>query len=418
MQLGKIVSDRYFIVLCVMGAFAILSSTMSKDPVLNPFAISLGTPANLTGIIAAASTIPGILVSLPAASLSDVFGRRKMLLFATFIFASAPFLYLFVGVWWQLAFVRFYHGFATAIFVPLAEATIAERYPAKRGERISDFNSATYVGRGLAPFLGGSILFVTNYGYHTLYLAVGIAGVASFIIALFLLSESKTSLKQSTEPVKAKVATGRMLRSWLTIARNKGALIVSFVQASQYYVYGVVEFYLVQYMIQVAGFNAFAVSVVMGVQVVSLIVSRPIMGRFSDKKTRRLPIVIGCVISGVLLFLIPFTTQFALLLVISIGYGLGFAMVISSTTPLMCELTPSNLVGTSMGFLSTMMDIGQVLGPIISGVILASVLQYNGLFLSLTALLTLSAVVFVLSGVAKAGQAQSKKCIDSSPLSQ
>jgi MFS family permease len=325
---------------------------------------------------------------------------------------------LFVGVWWQLAFVRFYHGFATAIFVPLAEATIAERYPAKRGERISDFNSATYVGRGLAPFLGGSILFVTNYGYHTLYLAVGIAGVASFIIALFLLSESKTSLKQSTEPVKAKVATGRMLRSWLTIARNKGALIVSFVQASQYYVYGVVEFYLVQYMIQVAGFNAFAVSVVMGVQVVSLIVSRPIMGRFSDKKTRRLPIVIGCVISGVLLFLIPFTTQFALLLVISIGYGLGFAMVISSTTPLMCELTPSNLVGTSMGFLSTMMDIGQVLGPIISGVILASVLQYNGLFLSLTALLTLSAVVFVLSGVAKAGQAQSKKCIDSSPLSQ
>ena len=418
MQLGKIVSDRYFIVLCVMGAFAILSSTMSKDPVLNPFAISLGTPANLTGIIAAASTIPGILVSLPAASLSDVFGRRKMLLFATFIFASAPFLYLFVGVWWQLAFVRFYHGFATAIFVPLAEATIAERYPAKRGERISDFNSATYVGRGLAPFLGGSILFVTNYGYHTLYLAVGIAGVASFIIALFLLSESKTSLKQSTEPVKAKVATGRMLRSWLTNARNKGALIVSFVQASQYYVYGVVEFYLVQYMIQVAGFNAFAVSVVMGVQVVSLIVSRPIMGRFSDKKTRRLPIVIGCVISGVLLFLIPFTTQFALLLVISIGYGLGFAMVISSTTPLMCELTPSNLVGTSMGFLSTMMDIGQVLGPIISGVILASVLQYNGLFLSLTALLTLSAVVFVLSGVAKAGQAQSKKCIDSSPLSQ
>ncbi len=158
MQLRKIakITDRFFWVLCVMGAFAILSSTMSKDPVLNPFAISLGTPADLTGVIAAASTIPGILVSLPAASLSDVFGRRKLLLFATFVFASAPFLYLFVTAWWQLALVRFFHGFATAIFVPVAEATIAERYPAKRGERISTFNSATYVGRGLAPFLGGS----------------------------------------------------------------------------------------------------------------------------------------------------------------------------------------------------------------------------------------------------------------------
>jgi MFS family permease len=90
------------------------------------------------------------------------------------------------------------------------------------------------------------------------------------------------------------------------------------------------------------------------------------------------------------------------LLAISIGYGLGFAMVISSTAPLMCELTPQSLVGTSMGFLSTMMDVGQVLGPIISGVILASVLQYNGLFTSLTILLAVSAAVFFLSGIAKA----------------
>ena len=178
MPLGKIITDRYYWVLCILGAFAILSSTMSKNPVLNPFAISLGTPADLTGIIAAASTIPGILVSLPAASLSDVLGRKKMLLVSTFVFASAPFLYLFVSVWWQLALVRFYHGFATAIFVPVAEATIAEHYPAKRGERISAFNSATAIGRGLAPFLGGSILFVTSYSFHTLYMAVGIAGVA------------------------------------------------------------------------------------------------------------------------------------------------------------------------------------------------------------------------------------------------
>ncbi len=408
MKLRKIakVTDRYFLVLCIMGAFAILSSTMSKDPVLNPFAISLGTPADLTGVIAAASTIPGILVSLPAASLSDVLGRKKVLLFSTFVFASAPFLYLFVTVWWQLALVRFYHGFATAIFVPVAEASVAERYPAKRGERISTFDSATYVGRGVAPFLGGSILFVTNYGYHTLYLAVGIAGVTSFIIALLLLSESKTAPAQ---PASAKIETGRMLRGWLEVARNRGALIVSFVQACQYYVYGVVEFYLVQYMIQVAGFNALAVSVVMGVQIVSLILSRPIIGRFSDRSSRSIPIVLGCIISGILLFFIPFTTQFPLLLAISIGYGFGFAMVISSTAPLMCELTPQSLVGTSMGFLSTMMDVGQVLGPIISGVILASVLQYNGMFISLTVLLAVSAVVFSLSGIAKAREVQNKK---------
>jgi Na+/melibiose symporter-like transporter len=59
-----------------------------------------------------------------------------------------------------------------------------------------------------------------------------------------------------------------MFRGWLTIIRNRAAVTVSFIQACQYYVYGVVEFYLVQYMTEVAGLNALEVSVVMGVQVV------------------------------------------------------------------------------------------------------------------------------------------------------
>ena len=197
-----------------MGAFAILSSTMSKNPVLNPFALSLGTPPDLTGIVAAASTIPGILISLPAASLSDIFGRRKILIISTFIFASAPFLYLIVGNWWELAIVRFYHGFATAIFVPVAEATIAEQYPSKRGERISDFNSATYVGRGVAPFLGGAILGATSYGFHILYLAVGIAGVVAFAIAVLLLRETKV---QPEGQMKAQFETKKLLTGWVEV---------------------------------------------------------------------------------------------------------------------------------------------------------------------------------------------------------
>jgi len=149
---AKSAGDSIFLPLCIMGLFAILSSTMSKSPVLKPFSLSLETPTDWTGFVASASTIPGILVSLPAASLSDVFGRKKFLLMAGFVFASAPFLYLLITVWWQLILVRFYHGFATAIFVPVAEASIAELFPTERGERISLFSSATYVGRVLSPW--------------------------------------------------------------------------------------------------------------------------------------------------------------------------------------------------------------------------------------------------------------------------
>ena len=179
---------------------------MSKSPVLKPFSLSLGTPTDWTGFVAAASTIPGILVSLPAASLSDIYGRKKFLLMAGFVFASAPFLYLFITVWWQLILVRFYHGFATAIFVPVAEASIAELFPTKRGERISLFSSATYVGRVVAPTLGGYILFITADNFHVLYLSVAVAGVTALIVALPFLA----GRKQSTNSFVTEVERGSL----------------------------------------------------------------------------------------------------------------------------------------------------------------------------------------------------------------
>ena len=391
-------NERFFLILCVMGLFAILSSTMSKNPVLKPFAASFDTPETLVGFVASASTIPGILVSLPAASLSDIFGRRKVLLFSTFVFASAPFLYLFVTVWWQLLLVRFYHGFATAIFVPVTEATIAEQFPEKRGERISLLSSATAVGRAVAPFLGGYILFLTDYSFYTLYLAVGVAGVTAFAITLLFLAERKSA---SVKPVAVKNVTGQVFRGWLRLAKNRGVLFVSLIQASQYYVYGAVEFFLVGYLGEVVGLDAFSIGVIMGSQIVALIIARPFMGRISDKTSRRIPIIAGSVASCLILLAVPFTTQFPILLLLSVAYGIGFAAVISSTSPLISEIVPSSLIGASMGFLSTMMDVGQTLGPIVSGVILAANLQYMGLFASLSLILLVSGVVFALSKTAR-----------------
>jgi sugar phosphate permease len=64
---------------------------------------------------------------------------------------------------------------------------------------------------------------------------------------------------------------------------------------------------------------------------------------------------------------------------------------------MVCDLVPASLVGASMGFLSTTMDIGQTLGPIISGIIFATSLQYLALFVSLSFLLIISSVIFILS---------------------
>jgi MFS family permease len=377
-----------------MGFFAILSSTMSKSPVLKPFSLSLGTPTDWSGFVAAASTIPGILISLPAASLSDIFGRKKFLLIAGFVFASAPFLYLLITVWWQLILVRFYHGFATAIFVPVAEASVAELFPSKRGERISLFSSATYVGRVIAPTLGGYILFTTTDNFHTLYLAVAVAGVTALIMALPFLMERKQP--KITQQVDTKETVKRVFRGWRTVAWSHGVLVVSFVQACQYYAYGALEFFLAGYLPEIVHLDKFLTGIIITSIIGVTIFARPYMGRVSDKIGRRIPIVLGCIVSGLPLLAIPFVADFWIILLLVMVYGFGFATVTASTPALISELTPKELVGTSIGFLDTIMDVGQTLGPIISGFILATNLQYYGVFPSLTIVLLIACTVYLV----------------------
>jgi len=361
-----------FLTLCIMGIFAILSSTMSKNPVLKPFATNLETPEGFwMGFVASASTIPGILISLPAASLSDIFGRRKFLLMSAVVFASAPFLYLLISAWWQLILVRFYHGFATAIFVPITEASIAELFPAKRGERISLFSSATAIGRGIAPFLGGYILFVTDYSYDMLYLAVGIAGVTAFVTTMLFLAERKRS---SVLFSRSEKTVERIFHDWKIIAVNPSILVASFTQASQYYAFGAVEFFLVGYLKDVVQLDAFQIGIIMGSQIIAVILAKPLMGRLSDKIGRRTPIIAGSIVSGLPLLIIPFSTQSVILLLLSITYGLG----------------------------GMTMDIGQTIGPLVTGIVLATNLGYQGSFPAITTVLLFSVVVFALFRVAKA----------------
>jgi len=374
---------------------------MSKSPVLKPFSLSLGTPTDWTGVVAAASTIPGILVSLPAASLSDIYGRKKILLIAGLVFASAPFLYLLITVWWHLILVRFYHGFATAIFVPVAEASIAELFPTKRGERISLFSSVTYVGRVIAPVLGGYILFITAKNFFVLYLAVGVAAVTAVVMALpFLVERKQTTITQQAE---AEETVKRLFHGWKTIAKGYEVLLVSFVQACQYYAYGAVEFFLAGYLPEIAHLDEFSTGIIITSIIGTGIFARPYMGRVSDRIGRRTPMIVGCIVSGLPLLVIPFVADFWLLLLLVLVYGFGFATVTSSTPALISDLVPKELVGTSMGFLDTIMDVGQTLGPIISGFILATSLQYAGVFPSLSIILLSAGIVFALSKVTKTG---------------
>ena len=354
-------SRMFLVTVGIVAALAILSSTMSKNPALPLLSEHLGADAAQIGLISAISPIPGVLVSSFAGAYSDRKGRERVLTYSLIIFATAPFLYLFVTEAWQLIPVRFYHGFATAIFMPVAMAAVADRFePAVRGQMLGTYSSFTMVGRFIAPFLGGLLLFVANF--QSVYLACAIAGVMALLM-VFLIPWGIEGTH-----VKAKKFEGTMFQALGKVIRDPGIMITSGMEGCQYFAMGAFETFVPIYALSI-GFNALDIGIIMGIQVVSMLLAKPIMGRISDQKGRGPSISIGLLVGAVAIALIPFVSSFVILCALSIAFGITVATVTASTSALVTELGGATAHGSSIGVLSSIMDIGHSIGPFLTGIL-------------------------------------------------
>ena len=381
--MAQATTARYFFVLiAAIGALAIFSSTLSKTPVLPLFAAHLGaTPAEI-GWIVIASTIPGILISFPAGAISDFFGKRRVIVASLVVFATAPFLYLPVTDGWQLMAVRFYHGFATAIFNTVATAALAAQYSQRRAAVLSTYSSITIAGRSIAPFLGGFLISVASF--QSVYWACAISGVLAFAVGLMLPAEPARPHTDVRFP--------HFFAALRDVLSSRAIMLTSIVEAAQFLVFGAVEAFLALYAATV-GIPAWQIGIILGAQLLSVIVVKPLMGDLSDRFGRRAIIFPGLGLGVVSVALVPLTDNVYALSALSVLYGAAFATVTSSTTALVADVTKNGQFGASVGVLRTIMDVGQTIGPVLTGFLIA-VWGYGVAFPVLATIIAASAVTF------------------------
>lgn len=388
---------NYFLFISFIGLFVIFSSTMSKSPILPLFAQSLmssETEMQYIGYVIAASTIPGILVSAIAGRLSDIYGREKLLLTATLIFATAPLFYLFATNIWTLMLIRFYHGFSTAIFGPVAVAAIAETYPEQKGERISTYSSVTLIGRFFAPLMGGVILYLTNYYYYGVYLACAVSGSLGLVFALILYKSRYHPSELVHAEEKPHFTLHEFFQGLKDAIRHRIVFVTSVIQASQYFAYGIIEAYIVLYAKDLS-YDAWVIGIMPAVLILLLVLFKPPMGSVSDRIGRQPIIFVGLLLGAIAALVMPYIINPLFLLVDLSIFGIGMAMVISSTAAFVSDFAKEEDIGAAIGILSTIMDIGQTIGPILSGYILV-VFSYWGVFSMVGLVLILSSGIFFI----------------------
>lgn len=378
-----------FLLLCIMGGLAIFSSTMAKNPALPLLIRSMGVPLSTVGLIAAASTVVGIIVSLPAGILSDIIGRRRVILIAAVVFATAPFLYLLINSPWQLVMVRIYHGLATAILGPVALAAVADTFKTGRGERMGWYSSATMIGRFLAPLIGGLLIFGDNFRW--VYLADGFAGILALMAAIRLPRIGTTS-ESVREAFKRQ--RGKYGQEIGFVFRHPGILATSGIEAAQYFAFGALETFLPIYLNEKLGYPAWKIGLLFTAQILAATFTKPIMGRLSDRYGRIPMIVAGLGLGGITTGIMVFSSNYLIFILLMAVFGLGLATVTASTAALVADYSRVQSRGSALGILSGIMDVGQASGPIVTGV-LVGVYSYRTAFGIAGAFLVVVSLIFM-----------------------
>ena len=379
-----------FLAVLTASCLARLSYQMARSPVLPRFAESLGAAPELIGMIVAASTVTGVLFKLPAGALSDLLGRRRVMLLGAVFFAIPPFVYPFVTDAAALLALRFVHGFATAIFAPVASAYVAGLGEAARGARLGWFSSANDLGATAGPLIGGLILYATA-SFATSYLLVGMLGVLALGMTLLLPeTEPKTTLAESS--LRARAAEfWDGLRDVIT---TPAVLTAAAVEATMYLGFGAFLGFLPLYA-RTAGLNDGAIAVVLAVQLTIALLAKPLTGNLSDRLGRKPVIVLGLFASAAALPLIFRMTSFAGLVAVVPLLGLGVAAVTPATNALIADLVAARRLGTGMGVFGTIWDIGEAAGPILAGILIGQI-AYQPAFDVIAAITAAVAVAFAV----------------------
>ncbi len=402
-----------FLALCSVGFLALTGYAMARTPVLPYYAEVLGVSPFWAGLVVSASTITGIFLKAPAGALSDALGRRAALFLAMLVFAVPPFIYLAVTNFGQLLALRFLHGLATAIFGPVAAATVADLFRQNRGEAMAWFTSAVSAGKLLGPALGGFVLYsgfgtgeaeFGGYHFYATFLVAGLLGVAAFAaVVLWLLPvmgqaaarDAAARDAAAREGGAVQLALARMVRGLREVAGDARVLAASGADSMAYFANGALELFLPFYGLAI-GLDSRQVGLLWSVQVVAALVARPLLGRLSDRMGRRPLILLGLVVIAAALVAVPWLEQLPWLILLFGVYGLGQAVVDSSTTALVADLSQQRNYGAAMGVQGTLYDVGHAAGPLAAGLIIDHY-GYQATFLVVAGLLLLTALTFSIA---------------------
>lgn len=340
-----------------ISVFATMLGLGVVSPLLPIYAENLGATGIWLGIIFSAFALSRSVFMPVIGRISDRRGRKWIILIGMFAYAVMSLAYVIADSVYSLTAVRFAHGIASAMVVPIAMAYIADLSErGKEGSHMGNFSISMFLGMGMGPLLGG---FLNDaFGLDSVfYVMAALSAFATLLVGISL-PEAKqrkfTVQEGNTVP----------MREILTLPVMRGVMVFSFISALGRG--GMMVF--IPVFGPLIAISPSEVGVVLSANTFLMALLQVPMGRITDTGNKIALIVAGSTLTALAIAAIPLSGSFVPLLAITSLIGVGGAVQQPAIMALTVDAGRTIGMGTSMGAYNTVFGIGMIIAPLVGGV--------------------------------------------------
>ncbi len=354
-------SDRKIFLVLFFAIFATVTGVGIVVPLLPVYAHTLGAGGFAIGMIFGSFSLARTFFLPYFGRLSDKKGRKPFIITGLLSYALISVAFSFSNTIEMLIVIRFFHGFASAMIMPVALAYVGDVTPkGKEGAVMGQFNMSLFIGLSIGPIMGGMIN--DRFGLATTFVCMGVFSLGAFFLGLFFLPPTK----------KEKMNTvARNPQAWRELIKNKTITALFLFRTAYTACIGIIWGFLPVLGATQMDLNSTAIGfLVMEGVMISGLIHIP-MGYLSDRVDRRAMMIFGGLLVSAAVLSFYWMDGFWGLCAASLIFGLGGGISMPAVMAVaVAKGNQANAMGSVMAILTVAHSLGMLIGSLAAGLMM------------------------------------------------
>ncbi|QJD82213.1 MFS transporter [Cohnella herbarum] len=387
--MSLLLKNRGALLLLMFNLFLVFTGIGLVIPVMPKFMTELDISGSIVGLLVAAFSLTQLLFSPLAGRISDSLGRKWIIVIGMIVFALSEWLFGAANSAFLLFVARMLGGIGAALIMPAVMAYTADvTSDEERAKGMGFMNAAITTGFIIGPGIGG---YLAEFGVRVPFYGAAVAGLVAGLITAFILPESLPAYKRAKLRA-AKPAKNRNLLSQLIYSYREPyflSLIIVFVMSFGLANYETIFSLFVDHKF---GFTPKDIAFIITFgsiagAVVQLTAFGWILERFGEKR-----VISTCLLAASLFVLLTlFVSSFWMIFAVTFIVFLSIDILRPAVSTQM-SLLARDQQGYVAGLNSAFTSLGNIVGPVIAGMLFDVDINYPYLLAFIVLLLS-----FVLS---------------------